>query len=379
MPVHFDYIIIGGGLAGLQLALHFGKDRYFEQRSIAIIDPDLKNTNDKTWCFWETGESEWDKITTKTWNRGLFFSSEIKINLELLPYTYKMIRSLDFYNYVRSKLKDFPFITFIRDKIEDIDTASTTATGEKDSYSGLHIFDSRITHNYIEDQDHTVIFQHFKGWMIEIKEEKFDPSVFTMMDYRLKYKESTSFIYILPITANKAFIEFTFFTPYLTEEAIYDEYIKKYLKKVWNLKDYTITETEQGLIPMTDFPFHQDQTDTVTKIGTGGSWVKSSTGYSFKHSEKKVKKIIENIKSGKNPADDLLNKRARLYDSIFLDVLYRNNEMGEEIFSKLYSKNSPQQIFKYLDEETSLGEDIKIMFSLYDPQFILSFFRKIKG
>lgn len=377
MPIHFDFIIIGGGLAGLQLALTLARDRFFEQKTVAIIDPSSKTSNDKTWCFWETGESEWDNITTKSWDRGVFLSSEENIALELSPYSYKMIKSLDFYNYVRSEIQDSPFVHFIQDEITKIDTASTTAVGVKDSYSALHIFDSRFSSDYKEDPHHTTIFQHFKGWLVETKDAQFDPSVFTMMDYRLKYNNSTSFFYVLPISANKALVEFTFFTPFLTEEKVYNQYLEDYIKNILKIKDYKVEETEMGVIPMTDFPFHRDGGEKVTKIGTGASWVKGSTGYSFKHTEKKVNKIIENMKEGKDPSEGLLSKKARFYDSVFLDVLYRNNELGESIFSKFYSKNSPQEIFKYLDEETTFKEDIKIMFSLFHPQFIFSFFRKM--
>lgn len=377
MPIHFDFIIIGGGLAGLQLALNLGKDRFFEQKSVAIIDPSLKTINDKTWCFWEKGESEWDNIANKTWKKGLFLSSKKKISLELSPYSYKMIKSLDFYNYVRSQIQDSPFVHFIQDEITSIDTASTTAIGVKDSYSALHIFDSRITSDYKKDPDHTIIFQHFKGWLVETEEAQFDPSAFTMMDYRLKYNNSTSFFYVLPVSETRALVEFTFFTPYLTEEKVYDQYLGDYVRDILRIKEYKVTETEMGVIPMTDYPFHRDGGEKVTKIGTGASWVKGSTGYSFKHTEKKVNKIIENMKEGRDPSEGLLNKKARFYDSIFLDVLYRNNELGERIFSKLYRKNSPQEIFKYLDEETTFKEDIKIMFSLFHPQFIFSFFRKM--
>lgn len=128
---------------------------------------------------------------------------------------------------------------------------------------------------------------------------------------------------------------------------------------------------------MTDYPFHSDNIPEITKIGTGGGWVKGSTGYSFKHTEKKVEKIISNIHAGKLPSEDLINQRFRFYDAIFLDVLKERNDLGENIFSNFYNKNSPQEIFKYLDEETTISEELKIMMSLFHPQFIKSFFRKI--
>ena len=373
----FDYIIIGGGLAGLQLALAFSTDPFFSDKKIGIIDPSSKNTNDKTWCFWEQGAGKWDHIITKSWNTGRFISSVKNIELKLQPYTYKMLKSLDFYTYVKDTLGTNSNYTFILDQIEAVDEENGLAIGKSSSYQASHFFDSRITSNYLEDKTSTKIFQHFKGYELEVKHPSFDPSEFTMMDFRLKFKDSTSFTYVLPISATKALVEFTFFTPFLVEDIIYDEYLNGYLTNVLKIKDFKITEIEKGVIPMTDHPFHKESIGKLTKIGTAGSWVKGSTGYSFKHTEKKVAQLLNNIKKGNAPSHNLLNKRFRFYDAIFLDVLANNNEMGEQLFSDFYSKNSPIEILKYLDEETEIKEEIKIMWSLYHPEFLRSFFRKL--
>jgi len=377
MSENFDYIIIGGGLAGLQLALNFGKDRFFEQKTFGIIEPSPKTENDKTWCFWEEGKSEWDDLAYKTWDKGKFISSEKDIDLHLQPFSYKMIRSIDFYKNAKEKLNELPNFTFFPDEVDYIDEASSIVYGKKNSYNAIHIFDSRISSEYLDRPGTTTLFQHFKGWTIRTENSHFDPSVFTKMDFRLKYKDSTSFTYVLPVSEKEALVEFTFFTPYLTEETIYDEQLKKYIEEYLKITNYTIAETEKGVIPMTDFPFHEDSTPKITKIGTAGSWVKASSGYSFKNTEKKVNKIIENIKNGINPGEDLISKRHLFYDAVFLDVLFQKNELGEEIFEKLFSKNSVQEIFNFLDEETSTREEFKLMFSLFHPQFIKSFFRKI--
>lgn len=292
------------------------------------------------------------------------------------PYHYKMIRSEDFYNFAKEKLKEASNFEFIRDSISEIDEINKFAKGIKGTYKAAHFFDSRINTEYLENPKYSMLFQHFKGWIIETDSNRFDPDQFTMMDYRLKYKESTSFTYILPLSRTTALVEFTFFTPYLTEESIYDEHLTAYIKDFLEIKNYKILEVEKGIIPMTDFPFHKESNSLITKIGTGGSWVKGSTGYSFKHTEKKSALIIDNIKAGKDPKTNLINKRFSWYDAIFLDVLKRNNQMGEEIFSNFYNKNSPKRILKYLDEETALQEDIKIMLSLFNIEFIKSFFRK---
>lgn len=373
---NYYYVIVGGGLAGLQLALEFSRDIFFKGKAIAIIDPHLNNPVDKTWCFWEKGAGKWDDIVTKKWDKGKFISSDTNKTLEFSPYTYKMIRSVDFYSRVKKELEESGDFHFIEDEILKIDPVKMKAEGKKRGYTATHFFDSRISSDYLDDPKSSTIFQHFKGWVIETEKPQFETSVFTMMDYRLKFKDSTSFTYVLPLSENKALIEFTFFTPFLTEDAVYDEYLKKYIEDILKIKNYKITEFEKGVIPMTDYPFHLGSTPDITKIGTGGSWVKGSTGYSFKHTEKKVAKIIKNIQAGKKPSKDLMKKRFGWYDGIFLNVLLENNELGEDIFSKFYRKNSPQEIFKYLDEETEISEEVKIMISLFHPEFIKSFFRK---
>ena len=86
---HFDYIIIGNGLAGLQLALKLTLDSYFSDKSIALIDASPKNSNDKTWSFWETNKSPWDNIIHKSWQNASVITTNKKIDLKLDPYSYK--------------------------------------------------------------------------------------------------------------------------------------------------------------------------------------------------------------------------------------------------------------------------------------------------
>ena len=198
-----------------------------------------------------------------------------------------------------------------------------------------------------------------------------------MMDYRLKDGEQTTFTYVLPLSTKKALVEFTYFTPTLVDEPTYDHYIKQYISNLLKIDAYTIVETESGSIPMTNFPFETYSTKYITKIGTAGGWVKGSTGYSFKHSEKKVALIIANLKAHNTPSKNLFKQKYKFYDKIFLKVLNDENEKGEWIFERFYSKNSVESMFKFLDEESSLFEELKIMKSLFSLAFIKAFFKTL--
>lgn len=374
---HFDYIIIGNGLAGLQLALAFSKDDFFKTKHIALIDPDTKTDNDKTWSFWEKNEGLWDFLVHKSWDKALFYSNTMSLELPFEDYTYKSIQSIDFYRWSKKELEAKPNFHFILDTIDAVIESDTVeAIGVSKRYSAHHIFDSRIPKDYYsKNSKHTIIHQHFKGWVIETQEPSFQTDAFTMMDYRYQYKNTTSFMYLLPFSETKALVEYTFFTPDLVDDSVYDHALETYIQEELQIDDYTILETEIGHIPMTDFKFWNYNTARVTKIGTGGGWVKGSTGYSFKHTEKHVAKIIQNIKRNKIPSDNLFQKKYKFYDTIFLNVLKTNNDKGIWIFEQFYSKNKLATMLQFLDEETLLKQDLRIMHSLFSFTFIKAFFR----
>ena len=190
-----------------------------------------------------------------------------------------------------------------------------------------------------------------------------------MMDYRVQWKTDTSFAYVLPFSPTFALVEFTLFNEALIQDADYEEKLKAYISSYLKISNYTIKEVEKGSIPMSDYPFYSHHSDTITKIGTAGGWVRPSSGYSFKNAERYAQKIVENIKKGRAPHKKIARSRFRLYDAIFLRVLKERNDLGSEIFQTLYTKHQAKTLFRFLDEESTVPEDIKIMFSLNKPIF----------
>ena len=55
----FDYVIIGGGCAGLSLAYELELNKKLENKSLAIIEPRTDYSRDKTWSFWKIKELWW--------------------------------------------------------------------------------------------------------------------------------------------------------------------------------------------------------------------------------------------------------------------------------------------------------------------------------
>ena len=93
---HFDYIICGGGASGLLLVFRICNDPYFTGKSILLIEKDAKNTNDRTWCFWEPKSGKFDALLHHKWALGNFKSNDFTFDFDFTPLEYKMLRSASF-------------------------------------------------------------------------------------------------------------------------------------------------------------------------------------------------------------------------------------------------------------------------------------------
>ena len=377
----YTYTIIGGGASGLHLAIAMSKDSFFKNKSVVVIDKSTKNTNDKSFSFWEKESGKWDEIVTKKWSSGQFSTKKECINLHLGSYKYKLINSLDFYNYAKTIIGKNNNITLVEDDVKEVQIVDGTVNvfGKKTTYSCHHVFDSRIPETYdMESKNFINIKQHFKGWLIQTADHQFDIDSFVMMDYSVKAEQKTGFTYVLPIAPDTAMIEYTYFTPNLVAPDQYVQFLKKYIKEQLGINSYKILHEEFGIIPMTTFPFEKSNTEFITKIGTAGGWVRPSTGYSFKNCERNSLRIIAQLKNGKKKLDLKRKLKFYHYDKIMLDVLDKENEYGEKLFYKLYKNNNIQRIFRFLDEESSLWDEFRIVLSLTSLTFIRAFLRHLK-
>lgn len=378
---NYDYAIIGAGGAGLHLALAMLEDDWFVDKKILLLDKADKKTDDKTWSFWEKGDGKWDSIIEKSWGKGKFNTKYQSIDLDLAPYLYKTLPSINFYNYAKATIAKAANIDWIQEEILAVTKkASIEIEGKQNNYLAKQVFDSRIAKGFAAEKDkYFTIQQHFKGWLIETEKPVFDTSTFVMMDYQVKWEDSASFTYVLPFSPTKAMVEFTLFTPELIEYDAYDELLKKYIEEILKIDQYHIAKVEYGIIPMSNYPFQKANREGIMKIGTAGAHVKPSSGYAFKNMEKVAQKIIANLKNNRPPTKGILSKKYYLYDSLYLDILVNHNELGESIYTDMYEKNTIQQIFKFLDEETSFWEDLKIMWSFKFSPFLIALWFHFTG
>jgi lycopene beta-cyclase len=374
---HYHYIFAGSGLSALMTVYEMILSGKFKDKTILLIDENPKKSNDRTWCFWDD-KNTFDSIISKKWEVALFADSTFRRDLDLNPYQYKMIRGLDFYNLVFELISKQENIHFSNQKVIDFEELGNhcIVKTETENYTCNKIFNSIYNTNLVKSQTkYPLLQQHFIGWFIKSKEEVFDKNTATFMDFSVEQRGNTRFMYVLPTSSTEALLEYTLFSKDLLSKEEYENEIQNYIKKL-GISEYEIIEKEQGNIPMTSYKFWKHNTKNILNFGSVGGWTKASTGYTFKNTTKKSKVLINFLSKETDFRKFHKTDKFWFYDLLFLDVLYRRNDLGSKVFSSLFKKGNPTLIFKFLDEETTFWEDLQVIWKCPKGLFVNALLRR---
>ena len=351
----FDYIIIGGGCAGLSLAFELEIHEKLRNKTLAIIEPRDRYIRDKTWSFWKVTSHNFDDCVKKNWQS---FSINIpdKTNyLKCKNFPYQSIDSGLFYEKIFKKLNKNKNVYFFKD-ISEINSKNSFIFNSVPSFK----------------KDHRNLWQHFCGIEIESQSNFFDDEIFNLMDFDCEQRESVHFFYTLPYSKNKALVETTWLSKINdNSQKDYDKQLKDYIEKHLNLKDYKITYKEEGAIPLF-YPINNDKKNKID-IGTAGGMTRLSTGYTFLNIQEHCKYIRENIENIANVKKHKISNKYQFLDEIFLRVLEKHPEKMPDIFFKMF-KTSPKTIIKFLSNKSNFFEDLSIILKMPKLTFIKALF-----
>jgi lycopene beta-cyclase len=363
----YDYIIAGAGCAGYSLLYHLLQDPILSKKRILVLDANFNKGNDRTWCFWEDQAGPFESIVCKKWSNIEVLKGSMHRSLPTAPFEYKMIQGIDFYQYVTDFAKGFDNVEWVASKILSIDSInanSARVNWEGGSANAGYVFSS-INGERIQSK----LWQHFKGIVVEFDNPVFDDTVARLMDFNVPQMDATAFMYLLPLTDKKALVEYTLFSPTILASAEYDHVLDAYMEEHYKGVAYQIQHSEMGAIPMTSKKLTSSD-GAVVSIGTMGDAVKASTGYAFQFIQKQTQQIVSQLKLNQalNPA--VHHTRHQFYDAVLLYILEHQKMAGDEIFARIFKKNTAATVFKFLSNTSTLLDDIKIMTSLPTQIFL---------
>ncbi|MDB5192638.1 MAG: lycopene cyclase [Segetibacter sp.] len=370
---NYDYIITGAGAAGLSLLMHMMQEPAFASKRILVTDKVSKDKNDRTWCFWEKEPGLFEPVVHHKWQQVHFFSGYHSELLELSPYKYKMIRGIDFYNFVLEQAANHQNITLKHGNVEAVGNEGNKAIaiidGEK--YSADYVFNSIVFNKPTVPEGKYYLLQHFKGWFIKTASPVFNTATATLMDFRVSQQHGTTFAYVLPLTSTTALVEYTLFTKDTLPAEEYDTALKNYINTYLGVSEFTVREEEFGVIPMTNMRFVPN-IGRVINIGTAGGQTKASSGYTFRFIQKQSQMLVSDLLQFGylKTKEPFSNKRFHLYDSTLLNILHNKKMGGDKIFAELFKKNPAERIFRFLDNESSIEDELNIGGSLPTGIFV---------
>ena len=369
MRTHYQYIIVGAGCAGLQLAVALVREKNLSLESLLIVEAAATH-EEKTWCFWYPTNHPFEHLVKKSWKNIAFSAPGVSVKEDLQSMRYQYISSEDFYQDQLLVLQQDSRVDFLFEPVQAISAYSgiNQVVTAKGNISAAYIFHSQPSYPVSEKP---FLWQHFLGWEIETATDVFDVDTATMMDFSLTDSTHPLFFhYILPFSCRRALVECTFFSVNLCEKEVYEQLLTQYIAKYIPVP-FTILSKEVGKIPMSLPPKKLiAESSTIIPIGTAAGCIKASTGYSFTRCMKHTQAIIGWLKKENELPHPVSAKRFLFYDRLFLTLIQRYPQQMPGIFASLFKNNRVAFILQFLAEQTNLLQEALIFIRLPKRYFI---------
>lgn len=379
-----DAALVGGGGAGLAVLhrLALGAPAARARRGcaplrVAVVDPvDRLATRpaDRTWCSWDVPGSEAARelapAVHRSWRHVAVVAPDgAEQVLDLEPLRYTMVRSEDLYALVARavdaaraagalELLHLPVAA-----TEVVDGAGDGAARVRTPAGDLRaawVLDSRPHPPRREGA--TRLLQDFSGERVRTPAPSVDPARAVLMDFTVPQPPGgLAFGYCLPSDERTALVEHTAFVPRPVPDAEHAAALGAYRARVLGAGG-VVEHAERGVIPMTDAPFARRAGRRVLRLGTGGGAVRPSTGYAFAAMRRQARAVAAQLLAGADVVPPRPYPRRHAWmDALVLRGLADGSLDGGAFFGRLFDRNPPARVLRFLDGATGPAAELALM------------------
>jgi lycopene beta-cyclase len=389
-----DVAIVGAGGAGLSLVVELDRLSAGTGRpapSVALVDPVTRSGDDRTWCFWDTGPGDLEPAVVHSWNRASVVDRAGRTHLlDLAPLRYVMVGSAGFYALAEQSARRIGAVRVAAPALAVTDGSDRAeVVTEAATVRARWVFDSRPAPP--QRAPRTTWLQHFRGWSLRFDRppgDGLDPDLAVLMDFSVVQPgelvpgsgPGLAFGYLLPTATDRALIEYTVFSPARLPDAAYDDALRRCLSARWpdlapgrgiEVGAVEVEAVEDGAIPLTDAVHARRAGSRVFRVGTAGGATRGSTGYTFAAIQRQARAIAEALVTGSTPGLPAAVPvpprgypgRHRWMDAVLLRALDRGLVDGPDLFVRLFTRNPPERVLRFLDGATSWPQDLAVMAS----------------
>ncbi len=343
----YDVAILGGGLAGLSLAVRLAEPRFAGLR-VLVVESRTQYTRDRTWSFWSVQPHPFQEAVACSWKRWAVTTDDRHVVRAAPGIAYDSIPADRLYKMALLRLRAAPQVTLhlgAEATAWEDDDAVFVQAGVETWRCGV-AFDTRP----IAGVRRQGLTQIFGGMEIETSENVFDPGVAVLMDFRTPQASGAHFTYMLPSTPTRALVEDTWFAPSGLQPPDHRVAVRSYLRSHYGVDTFTVLFSEQGALPM-DPAFQPGRGRRLLRFGVAGGAMRPSTGYAFNAIQAQCDAMANALAAGNMPiAVPARPAMVRMMDHVLVDLVSRQPDLAPHIFSRLFDRCPPGALIRFLND-----------------------------
>ena len=355
----YDVAILGGGLAGLSLAVRLARQPALR---VLVIEPREAYRRDRTWCCWRIHDHPFGDAVAGRWTQWSVADEAGRAVVRGSGrYPYELIPADRVYDSARRIMAAAPGIDL------RLGTSATRVAEYRD-HVAIETGEGSVTADFVFDSRPPVassgaLVQRFLGQEIETERPCFEPGRAVLMDFAVpQHAGATRFMYVLPLSPTVALLEDTWFAPAGLALPDPRAAIREYLGSRYGGPGYRVLFEEEGAIPMDPALQAPDTTGRVVPIGSAGGAVKPTSGYAFLAVQRMADALASDLAAGRAPAPPRPRTgTAQWMDAVFLTALRDRPEDGPAIFHSLFRRCRPEPLIRFLNDLASPADIAEVV------------------
>ena len=377
MAGNTDLVILGGGCAGLSLAVALARlDRQgLRIPKVMLLEKRARYANDRTWCFFKDPAASAQHRVQHQWQTMWVTTQQRSVTFDCGAAPYQMVPSGLFYEDAQNVISQSDRMVLHTGAIVISEPKKRGDLWCIETSAGL------VETRYVVDtrpvcqpaRGGAVLWQSFYGQEVECEEGVFDAACGELMDFSAAqacgavaaFPDAVCFVYLLPSSGTRALIEFTVFGPDpLGPDAFREVQAKAVAQRVGNAA-FTVLHTEHGVLPMGACPVLPGRDSSYVRAGLTAGGARPSTGYAFARIQLWAAACAFALASGKAPIGHAPDDWAQhAMDALFLNVVRAQPQLAPDLFMALFEGVDTKRMIRFLSDRGTLSDYASVVAAL---------------
>ena len=367
MACNMDLVVLGGGCAGLSLAVALAKlDRPASRiPKVMVLEKRTRYVHDRTWCFFMDPTAPLQHRVQQQWQTMRVTTQQHSVTLDCGATPYLMLPSGLFYEDAQNVISQSDRTAL---------HTGTTVTSEPEKRGDLWCVETSaglVQTRYVVDtrpvcrptRGGAVMWQSFYGQEVECEEGVFNAACGELMDFSaaqacgalVAFPDAVCFVYLLASSGTRALIEFTVFGPDpLGPDAFRQVQARAVAQRVGNAA-FKVLHTEHGVLPMGASPMPPGRDTSYVRAGLMAGGARPSTGYAFARIQRWATACADALASGQAPTGHAPDSWAQhTMDALFLNVVRAHPQLAPDLFMALFEGVDTKRMIRFLSDHGTM-------------------------